>query len=68
MMKRNQLGQLTTITGLWVLAGLLTALYEYFFLANYPGVVETLPMEEFSLKKMPVDVYMVLMEIGLPPQ
>lgn len=51
MMRRNQLGQLATITGLWVLAGLLTALYEYFFLANYPGVLRTAPMQEFSLGK-----------------
>ena len=51
MITRNQLGQLAAITGLWVLAGLLTALYEYFFLANYPGVLETTPMVEFSLQK-----------------
>lgn len=51
MITRNQLAQLITIAGLWVLAGLLTALYEYFFLANYPGVLDTAPMQEFSLKK-----------------
>ncbi len=44
----QQFSQLALITGLWVLAGLLTALYEYFFLANYPGVLDTLPMLEFD--------------------
>lgn len=51
MITRNHLAQLASITSLWVLAGLLTALYEYFFLANYPGVLETTPMQEFSLGK-----------------
>ena len=51
MMTRNQLVQLTVISVIWVTAGLLTALYEYFFLANYPGVLETAPMQEFNLEK-----------------
>lgn len=50
-MTRNQLVQLTVISVIWVTAGLLTALYEYFFLANYPGVLETAPMQEFNLAK-----------------
>ncbi|HOY16517.1 MAG TPA: adenylate/guanylate cyclase domain-containing protein [Haliscomenobacter sp.] len=51
MMTRNQLVQLAVISMIWVTAGLLTALYEYFFLANYPGVLETAPMQEFDLGK-----------------
>ncbi len=51
MITRNHLSQLTSISVIWVLAGLLTALYEYFFLANYPGVLETQAMQEFSLGK-----------------
>ena len=51
MITRNQMSQLFTIAGLWVVAGLLTSLFEYFFLANYPGVLDTAPMEAFSLKK-----------------
>jgi len=50
-MTRNHLRQLTAITLLWALAGLLTSLYEYFFLANYPGVLQTAPMQEFNLTK-----------------
>ena len=51
MIKRTHLAQLATITTLWVLVGLLTSLYEYFFLANYPGVLDTGPMQEFDLQK-----------------
>ena len=51
MMTRNQLVQLTVISVIWVSGGLLTALYEYFFLANYPGVLATAPMQEFNLEK-----------------
>lgn len=51
MITKSHLAQLATITALWTLAGLLTALYEYFFLANYPGVLATSPMQEFSLQK-----------------
>ncbi|MEO0338501.1 MAG: adenylate/guanylate cyclase domain-containing protein [Bacteroidota bacterium] len=51
MITKNQLSQLATLSALWVLVGLLTALYEYFFLANYPGVLNTQAMQEFSLLK-----------------
>lgn len=51
MINKNHLSQLATISALWVLVGLLTALYEYFFLANYPGVLDTPAMQEFSLQK-----------------
>lgn len=51
MSTKNHLSQLTTISALWVLVGLLTALYEYFFLANYPGVLDTQAMQEFDLQK-----------------
>ena len=36
---------------IWITGGLLTSLYEYFFLANYPGVLETPPMQEYDLRK-----------------
>lgn len=51
MITRNHLAQLAVISVIWVSAGLLSALYEYFFLANYPGVLETAPMQEFNLTK-----------------
>lgn len=51
MITKNHLAQLAAISALWVFAGLLTALYEYFFLANYPGVLGTQPMQEFNLQK-----------------
>ena len=51
MITRNQLTKLGTIMAIWVVGGLLTALYEYFFLANYPGVLDTAPMQEFDLRK-----------------
>ncbi len=51
MINRDRLGQLTTIAVLWAMAGGLTAMYEFFFLANYPGVLETAPMQEFHLGK-----------------
>jgi adenylate cyclase len=34
---------------LWTSGVLLTPFYEYFFLANYPGVLETLPMRGYDL-------------------
>ncbi|MEL7122321.1 MAG: adenylate/guanylate cyclase domain-containing protein [Bacteroidota bacterium] len=42
---------MATISALWMLVGLLTALYEYFFLANYPGVLDTQAMNDFDLQK-----------------
>lgn len=51
MITKNHLSQLTAISVLWVFVGLLTAMYEYFFLANYPGVLDTAPMNEFNLLK-----------------
>ena len=49
MVSKSQINQLWVITLIWVVAGLLTALYEYFFLANYPGILESGTMEEYSL-------------------
>lgn len=51
MITKNKLSLLATISFLWVFTGLLTVLYEYFFLANYPGVLDTQPMNEFNLQK-----------------
>lgn len=42
---------LITITTLWILAGILITFHEYFFLANYPGIYSTGPMQDFSLTK-----------------
>jgi adenylate cyclase len=51
MITRNHLVQLAIITIIWTLIGLSTAWYEYFFLANYPGVLETAPMHEYNVQK-----------------
>jgi adenylate cyclase len=51
MTTRNHLIQLAIISIIWTLVGLSTAWYEYFFLANYPGVLETAPMREYNLQK-----------------
>jgi len=51
MITKNHLWQLALITVLWTLVGLLTAWYEYFFLANYPGVLETAAMQEYEVGK-----------------
>ena len=36
---------------LWMFAGALTSIHEYFFLANYEGVQGTLPMQEYSFTR-----------------
>ncbi len=51
MYLQNRLIWLITISVLWIIAGLLITFHEYFFLANYPGVFETQPMEEYSFSK-----------------
>jgi adenylate cyclase len=51
MITKNHLIQLATLTLLWVSVGLLTALYEYLFLTNYPGVLDTAPMQDFDFRK-----------------
>ena len=51
MLTANELKKIGAISIIWVIGGLFTALYEYFFLANYPGILQTAPMEEFSLTK-----------------
>lgn len=51
MINKENVKQLFLISLIWVVAGLFTALYEYFFLANYPGVLDTAPMQEFALQK-----------------
>jgi adenylate cyclase len=51
MITKSNLKQILIISLIWVVAGLFTALYEFFFLANYPGVLETDAMLEFELKK-----------------
>lgn len=33
---------------IWILIGALTAVYEYLFLSNFPGVTESQPMENYS--------------------
>ncbi|HKK77036.1 MAG TPA: adenylate/guanylate cyclase domain-containing protein [Saprospiraceae bacterium] len=51
MITKNHLIQLITLSALWVFVGLVTAMYEYFFLANYPGVLDTQPMLNFDLQR-----------------
>ncbi len=47
--KLSRLPLFLTIMGLWMLVGLFTACYEFFFLANYPGVLNTPAMGEYNL-------------------
>ncbi len=49
-MTKSQLVKMGSIIIIWVIGGMLTTLYEYLFLANYPGVLGTQPMEEFNLR------------------
>ncbi len=48
---QNRIVLLVTITVIWILAGILITFYEYFFLANYPGIYMTEPMQDYSLSK-----------------
>lgn len=48
MQLRGKLIWLLVLASMWFLSGVFITLHEYFFLANYPGVLSTEPMEEFN--------------------
>jgi len=47
--RQYKLRWLVFILLLWIVTGLLTSIYEYFFLANYPGVISEESMAGYSL-------------------
>jgi len=51
MFFRPKAFKLALITLVWLIAGVLITLHEYLFLTNYPGVLETLPMQDYHFSK-----------------
>lgn len=48
MYNKTVLSKIILIVLVWVLAGLFITAHEYFFLSNYPGILNTEPLAQYN--------------------